>query len=64
MKDVAHHLHYIQKKNIQAARKTESPNQKLNGLPNPVAESPEVKPRKKFDPNHRKPRISKRIGFH
>lgn len=64
MKDIVHHLQHVQRRIIRDSRKNEEVVlATTNGHKNETAEF-KSKPQKKFDPNHRTPRISKRVAFH
>lgn len=63
MKDVAHHLKYVQKKVIQSSRK-ETLNSQPNKVQTPaVFEHADSVSRKKIDANHRVPHVPVRSQF-
>lgn len=66
MKDIARHLRYQQRKVLSEARKKQQARasmapEELNGA---VATETPAPLSHKFDPNHRKPRLLKRIMWH
>ena len=64
MRDYAHHPKYIQKKLLQETRREEEVKSKNPKIENVAKESLIQSNGKKFDPNHRTPRIFTKRDYH